>query len=125
VSDIPGNVPKEFEERFLAGVEMVQRTGSKQFQLRWSDDETPVIWMAVSIHDDDQTLWEVAAGHNPLVAVSRLLEQLVDGAQCKHCGRPAGLDPDSLDTMPLNELVCWYQYDPELKKFRRGCEGDA
>ena len=118
-------MPKDVEERFLAGVEMVQRTGSKQFQLRWSDDEEPVVWMAVSIHDDDGRRWEVAAGQTPFVAVGRLLEQLVDGGVCTHCGRPAGLDPDSIETMPLNELVCWYQYDLELKKFRRGCEGET
>jgi hypothetical protein len=30
----------------------------------------------------------------------------------------------AVDSMPLNESVCWYQWDPEMKTFRRGCEGD-
>lgn len=117
---VPGGMPKAIEERFLAGVEMVRRTGSNQFQLRWSDDEEPVVWFAVALYPNDR--WETAAGRDPFVAVSRLLEQIIDGGTCAHCKRPAGLDPDSLDTMPLNDLVCWYQYDPELKTFRRGCE---
>jgi hypothetical protein len=116
-------MPKALEERFLAGVEMVRRTGSDQFQLRWSDDEEPTVWLAVARYPEGQ--WDTAAGRDPFVAVSRLLETLIDGGTCKHCGRPAGLDPDSLDTMPLNELVCWYQYDPEVKSFRRGCEDDT
>jgi uncharacterized protein YecA (UPF0149 family) len=27
--------------------------------------------------------------------------------------------------MPADKLICWYVYDPETKKYRRGCEGDA
>jgi hypothetical protein len=23
------------------------------------------------------------------------------------------------------QVVCWYRFDPELKTFRRGCEGDT
>ena len=119
MSELP-DMPKEIEERFLAGVKMVQRTGSSQFQLRWSDDEQPIVWFAVALYKDGN--WDTAAGRNPWVAVGRLLETLVDGGTCTHCNRPTGLDPDSIDTMPLNDLVCWYQYDPELKTFRRGCE---
>jgi hypothetical protein len=117
---VPGGMAKEVEERFLAAVAMVQRTGSSQFQLRWSDDEEPTVWFAVALYPDGR--WDTAAGRNPWVAVSRLLETVIDGGFCTHCRRPTGLDPDSLDTMPLNDLVCWYQYDPELKTFRRGCE---
>jgi hypothetical protein len=119
VSSLP-EMPKAVEERFLAGVKMVERTGSSQFQLRWSDDEEPTVWFAVAIYPDKR--WDTAAGHNPFVAVARLLETLIDGGTCKHCGRPTGLDPTSLETMPMNKLICWYQYDPELKTFRRGCE---
>jgi hypothetical protein len=47
---------------------------------------------------------------------------LVDGAMCAHCGKPTGLEPTLLVDMPFPEHICWYQYDPELKTFRRGCE---
>jgi hypothetical protein len=56
--------------------------------------------------------------------VLRLCAQVVDGGRCTHCRRPTGLSED-LDAMPLDRLVCWYQWDPELATFRRGCEGDA
>lgn len=108
------------EDKFLAGVKMIQRTGARQFQLRWSDDEEPTIWFAVGIYDDGNA--EADASLSPFRAVLRLCERLVDGGHCTHCRRPTGLDPDSLETMPLDDLVCWYQYDPELKTFRRGCE---
>jgi hypothetical protein len=111
------------EDKFLAAVEMIRRTGSTQFQLRWSDDEEPTVWFAVATYGDGAA--ETDASLSPCRAVLRLCERLVDGGHCTHCGRPTGLDPDSLETMPLDDLVCWYQYDPELKTFRRGCEGEG
>lgn len=113
---------QEQNERLVAAVDMIGRTGSKSFQLRYSDDEQPVVWMAIGEwRQDGQTVHEVAAAMDPVRAALRLCEQVMDGARCTHCHRPTGLEPDSIDTMPANELVCWYQYDPELKTFRRGC----
>jgi hypothetical protein len=57
---------------------------------------------------------------DPLDAVFRLCDEVIDGGQCTHCRKPAGFEP-SIETMPLNQFVCWYQWDPELKTFRRGC----
>ena len=114
-------LPPEQSDRMLAGVDFIRRTGSSTFSLRYSDDEEPVVWMAIAGYADG--VHEVDASLSPLRAVLRLCERLADGGRCTHCNRPAGLDPDSLETMPLDELVCWYQYDPELKTFRRGCEG--
>lgn len=111
------------DPRLLAAVDMIGRTGAKEFQIRYSDEEEPVVWFAVATYDDGKG--ETDASLNPVMAVLRLAERLVDGGQCTHCGRPTGLDPDSIDTMPLDQLVCWYQFDPELATFRRGCEGDA
>lgn len=108
------------DAKLIAAVEMVRRTGSKQFQLRFHDDEAPVVWIAVAGYDDER--FEAAASLHPLRAVLRLCETLIDGARCTHCRRPTGFDADSIETMPLNRAVCWYQYDPELQTFRRGCE---
>ncbi|HKE66007.1 MAG TPA: hypothetical protein VKB59_15330 [Micromonosporaceae bacterium] len=112
----------EQQARLAAGLDLIGRTGAQSFQLRYSDDEQPTVWFVVALYDNDQ--WETDAARDPIRAVLRLCERLVDGGTCTHCHRPAGLDPDSIDTMPLDELVCWYQYDPELKTFRRGCEGE-
>lgn len=111
------------QARFDAAVAMVGRTGATNFQIRYSDDEEPVVWMAVGEWDrGGRSVYEVGASIDPMKAMFRLLEHIVDGGQCSHCKRPTGITED-VDDMPLDELVCWYQYDPELKTYRRGCEG--
>lgn len=106
------------EEMLLALIDMVGHTGSESCQIRYSDDDQPVIWMAVGKWGDRH---EVGAATDPVTAAFRLLETVVDGGTCTHCKKPTGITQD-FDDMPMETLVCWYQYDPELKKFRRGCE---
>lgn len=120
-SDIESDPTKE--PRFAAAVELVGRTGADQFQMRYSDEESPTVWVALALYGDQ---WECAAAMHPLRALFRLCETLMDGGTCIHCNRPAGFSPD-LDPspMPLSKEVCWYQWDPELKTYRRGCEGDG
>lgn len=110
-------------DMLVAVGDMVRRTGAQTFQLRYSDDETPTVWIAVAGYDRGPftTVYETAAGFSPDSASFRLLERLVDGGQCQHCEKPTGIT-DEIGTMPLGAAVCWYQYDPELKVFRRGCE---
>jgi len=110
------------DPRFQATLSLIGRTGADEFQIRYSDDDEPVVWMAVATYKEKGS--EVAAGLNPLTAVLRLAETLVDGGTCTHCKRPSGLDPNSFEKMPADDIICWYQFDPELKTFRRGCEGD-
>jgi hypothetical protein len=119
------NMPKPgFDDaRFLAALGFVRRTGASEIQIRYSDDELPTIWFVVAKYPDNK--FEVDASLDPVRAALRLCERLADGGQCTHCGRPTGLEPDHIETMPLNRTICWYQYDPELKTFRRGCEGDT
>jgi hypothetical protein len=114
------------EPRLLAAVDLIRRTGASSFQIRYSDDEQPIVWFVVSTHVvDGHEVHEVDASLDPVRAALRLCERLVDGGRCAHCGRPAGLEPDSIDTMPADDLICWYQYDPELETFRRACEGST
>ena len=105
------------EDKLKASIDFIGRTGADSVQVRYSDDEEPTVWFVVAQFDDRA---EVDAALTPLRAALRLCERLADGGKCAHCGRPCGLEPDMLWTMPLNELICWYQYDPELKTFRRG-----
>jgi len=112
---------KAYEDpRLVAAVDLIGRTGATEFQIRYCEEDKPVIWMAAARWKD---IWEVGASINPLIAVFRLCDQVIDGGTCQYCHRPTGFEPDILP-MPLAEHVCWYQWDPELKTFRRGCAGD-
>jgi mono/diheme cytochrome c family protein len=109
------------DDRLTAAVALLGRTGAAEFQVRYCEEEKPVVWIAAARWDDH---WESAGAMTPLRAIFRLCDEVIDGGKCQHCHRPTGFSPD-LDPLPLAPLVCWYQYDPELKTFRRGCEGDA
>jgi len=108
------------DAKLTAAIDFIGRTqGARQVQIRYSDDEQPVVWFVVALYDGGG--WEADAAPEPVRAALRLCERLADGGRCTHCGRPTGLDPDTLETMPLNELICWYQMDPGTKRFTRGC----
>lgn len=106
------------DDRFLAAVDLIRRTGADQFQIRYCEEESPVIWIAGGQWGDK---WVFGAALEPLEAIFRLCESAVDGGTCIHCGKLTGfvITPEQ---MPASKLVCWYQYDPELKTFRRACE---
>jgi hypothetical protein len=125
------------DPKLVAAVDLVGRTGAADVQIRYSDDEQPVVWFAVArFHTGPEgrphrgtgepDRWETAAGRDPTEAVLRLCERLVDGGQCQHCKKPAMFHAD-LDTnpTPLDPLFCSYEWDPELETFRRSCEGDG
>jgi hypothetical protein len=111
-----GQLPVE-DERFAPAVAMLRRTGAAEFQVRYCDEEKPVLWMAVARWGQR---WEASAALGPVEAVFRLCDEVIDGGTCQHCHRPTGFEP-STDPMPLDALVCWYQYDPSTKAFVRGC----
>ncbi|RTK99938.1 MAG: hypothetical protein EKK65_08810 [Lysobacterales bacterium] len=58
-----------------------------------------------------------------------LLEQVLDGGMCVHCGRQTAVERRWDDAELLAELsavgACVYAYDPETKRYRRSCEGDT
>lgn len=110
-------------DRVQAAVKLIGRTGAGGFELRYSDpaeDEAdgPVVWMAIANYGDRH---EVDAATDPTRAVLRLCERLIDGGQCRHCRRGTAFDP-GFEGAFLTDQMCWYQYDPERKLYRRGCE---
>lgn len=118
------------DPRFTAALTLLGRTGVQQVQVRYSDDEQPVVWMVAASWrqrrgDQDGTYWEAAGGMDPLRAALRLLDVVIDGGTCTHCRRQTFVSDDWTRAMPLNDLFCWYVFDPERKTFRRSCEGDA
>lgn len=106
------------DPRFIAAVDLLRRTGLQQFQIRYCAEEKPVVWIAAGLWKGNH--WEAGGGMNPTIAVFHLAEAAIDGGHCRHCHRPTGFEP-SAESMPLNNLVCWYQYDPSTQKFARGC----
>lgn len=119
-----------------AAVDMLRRTGSAEVQIRYSDDEQPVVWFAVAQYRLGKdglpkptgpiNGWETAAGRTPTEALLRLCEVTIDGGVCAHCTKPAMFvsDLDSNPT-PLDAAFCITSWDPELATFRRSCEGDT
>lgn len=110
------------DPRIVAAIMLIERAGAQGFQLRYSDDNEPLVWMALG---EWAYGWDVGAGRTPVDAAMRLLSQTVDGGQCAHCGRPTGVTDDWRVDMPLADQVCWYVYDPETERFRRSCEGET
>jgi hypothetical protein len=114
------------KDRLLAAIDFIRSWGARKVQVRYSDDEKPDLWMVAAFFDGKNRHsikgMEVEVDLTPVRAAMRLCERIADGRKCRYCNRPIGLEPDSLATMPLNQVICWYQYDPELKKIRRSCE---
>lgn len=118
------------DPRFTGAIDVLRRTGMKEFQIRYSDDEEPVVWFAVAsytvrngkmVSGGKINYHETAAAFDPVAAVFRLCDEVVDGGQCAHCGRPAGFQPKP-EAMPMDTLICWWVWDPETTKFVQGCQ---
>lgn len=123
------------EPRFLGAVAVVQGTGAQAFQIRYSDDDEPTVWIAVAEHVLDaagrplpaptpgRQVFTAAAGLSPLDAVLALAEQLLDGGQCVHCGLATAFETgfDLHPWLPMAEAICWTHWDHDSGSFRRAC----
>ena len=110
------------DPRFLACIDFIAKTGSTGFQIRYDEEQDPIVWVAVALY---KTGYQCDAGFTPLSAVMRLSERLGDGGTCAHCGKPSGISFDWEHENPLAEHICWFVYDPETQRFRRSCEGET
>lgn len=130
------NVELPEDPRMHAALELLRRTGQLEFQLRYSDDTQPIIWIAVgrwSIGDDGRPVadggdehYETASSTNPVQAVLRLLENMVDGGMCANCERPTGvLFPEDNRPPILRDAVCWFTFDADSKRFVSDCRREA
>jgi len=121
----------EDDPRFAAAVVMIGRTGARNFELRYQDDKEPTVWIGIAEYGVDDhghpirkggtIAYKLGVGLHPLDAVLNLLDETIDGGICTHCRKPSGVTSE-ITPMPMSGLICWYQYDPELNVFRRGCE---
>lgn len=111
------------DPRFIACVDMIGQSGGKTFQVRYDEEQDPVVWVAVAELRGGR--WECAGGKSPLQASYRLLQVLYNGGWCGHCGKASGVTLDWQSDMPQADSLCWWVYDPETQKFRRSCEGET
>lgn len=109
------------DPRFVAAIDLIHRTGSRGFQIRYDDEQDPVVWVAVGKWGDT---YEAAGAMTPLKAVMRLLEAAMDGGTCAYCTKPTAVSDNWVSPTIADELICWWLFDPETQTFRRSCEGD-
>jgi hypothetical protein len=124
MSSTPTDDPRD--PRIVAAIDLLGRTGVEEVQVRYCEEEQPVVWMALGTWKrGKRTATEVGAGLTPWRAMFRLCEAVMDGGTCTHCKRPTMVDdqPAAGPLAGLAELLCAYRYDPELRTFRRACEG--
>lgn len=123
------------DPRFIAAAKLIGRTGARSFEIRFDEGDTKkqqTVWIAIGewriknnrpVATGGERRFECAAGMNPLTAVLRLLDIIIDGGYCDHCKRPSGVTDHWQSPMPMSKDICWYVYDPELEEYRRSCEG--
>lgn len=104
----------------LAAITMLRRTGLTTFQLRFQDDEKPVVRIAAG---EWPAGWVAAGDLDPKQAIYDLCDKVIDGGQCTYCGMPTMFDEDPFSASPFDALVCSRRYDPETDAYRRQCEG--
>lgn len=119
------------DPRVTAAIDVIGRTGARSFQLRYQDDETPTVWIAVGtwlygprgipVASGGQERSETAAALDPGRAVLRLLKLVINGGQCTHCDRPTAIGED-WQPRGVDPETCWYVYDEQAEAFRRDCE---
>lgn len=85
---VPGPMTKREQVRLAAAVDMIGRTGAEAYLVRFDDDTDPVAWIAEARYRGQR---EFGEGDDPIIATERLLENLLDGGRCTHCGRVTAL----------------------------------
>lgn len=122
------------DPRFIAALDLIRRSGALSVQVRYSDDEQPVVWMVVAEHKVDRRglptsgkaepssdHHTVGAGLNPVRAALMCAERLIDGRQCAHCLRPSALDTEE-DGLNI-PFACMVRYNATVEAYEQGCAG--
>lgn len=119
------------DPRFPAAVDVLRRTGPLEFQVRYADDELPVVWICVARFNlgpdgrpqrarfKGERAYEVGAGLSPIAALFKLCDQVLDQSTCVHCGRASGFLADAVPEPDAGR--CWWTWDEPTGSFVRGC----
>lgn len=109
------------DPRFGAVLTFLRRAGAGEIQVRYDEEQEPIFWLVVGKWGDT---YEADTALTPLRAAVRLAERIADGGTCAYCTRTTALSDDWRSPTILDDVVCWWVYDPETQQFRRGCEGE-
>jgi hypothetical protein len=78
----------------IAAAELVGRSGGRHFDIGYLHDDVPIAeaaWYASAQYRGTRITCENQP--HPVAAAEGLARQILDGAQCQHCGRLVTLDP--------------------------------
>ena len=118
------SAPDVVSPQLKAGIELLRRSGLVEFQIRFQDDETPTVWIAVGAWSGER--FETASALAPDLAVRRLVDQVVDGGECAHCHRPTVVLHDASDfSLSTIDALCAYWYDIVDETYRRACRKEG
>lgn len=119
------------DPRYTAAIDLVRRNGAREIQIRYDDEQKPIVYVAVAGFSiingrpagrGKVNGYQAGGALDPLGAIFALCRACLDRVgRCTHCGKSTMFD-ETFDEQPLEDFYCWYQWDPELKTFRRGCE---
>lgn len=106
------------EPRLIAAVELVGRSGARQLEFGWTDDDgpRPGEWYASAFYRGTRVT--VEHQHDAPAAVEALAFRLMEGGQCVHCGRSITV-PGFVYTD--DRPACEFRREGE--HWVRGCDG--
>lgn len=120
------------DPRYVGAIDLVRRNGAREVQLRYDEEQNPIVWVATAgfsiINGKPSSrgkinAYQAGGGLDPLLALFALCRACLDRqGYCRHCNRNTMFD-ETFEPQPLEDFYCWYQWDPEMQTFRRGCEG--
>lgn len=124
------------DPRFTGMFKLLKKVAVESVTIRYSEPdeeegEAPTVWLAIAEFGNrarrrtlpgQPTPFDAAAGSSPQVAMIRLCEQLLDGGQCSHCGRPTSFV--SMGEAPVDGgIVCWVAWDAKKEEYVQDCGG--
>jgi len=127
---------------FVAGLNLISRTGAGRFQLRCSVEDEPPVWLSVvqfanspvnaaGLSSNGSTVpdvfYETASGLGPLESVMRLCDQVLAGSTCGHCERPILFQifqTTNIETLTdsLDPEFCVMAWSPLAEQFQPACQ---
>jgi hypothetical protein len=89
------------QPRFVGAVDLLRRCGAQTFRIEYTDPENGVVvWTSVAQFPG---VVRCAADVDPLAAVHKLCEAVIDGGECAHCRKCAAFEPTVEGALEMRE----------------------